>query len=302
MAFDILAAVLGWGFKTTADGILKALTPSELSSRLKATTESWTRSLPPGFEIDPSAVFSLRDREAGQARKLISQRITDGRLPTGNEWFDALMERWMAAGKGPDMQPFFNRPANEVSPHLLTLAERLAEVCQTDERMFRGAVLRFEEWRRAEAAAAHATTSQHAALFINDVIEPSNYSTSYEIDFHAHNPTADEMVIGRMRIEVQEVRKINLHRTVTPGAPVDRFSFQAHLLADSPQVQLVPMNAGPREFRLAPRGASDLFSVTISAAPDHEYIVRLTANETNLRDNQRSILKTPELCLTFAGT
>jgi hypothetical protein len=205
MAFDVLAAVCGWGIKTTAEGILKALTPSELSSRLKATTESWAKSLPPGFEVDPSAVFGLGDLEAGHARKVISDRITDGRLPTREEWFEALMERWTAAGNGPDMQPFFNRPANEVSPHLVALAGRLAEVCQTDERMFRGAVLRFEEWRRAEAAAAHAPMSRHAVLFINDVIEPANYSRSYEIDFHAHNPTADEILIGRMRIEIQEV-------------------------------------------------------------------------------------------------
>jgi hypothetical protein len=300
MAFGLLETVLEWGAKTGLEAVLKALTPTELSSRLAATTKSWVESLPPGFEVDPSAVLRLRDIGVGPARRLVSQRMTDGRLPTQDEWLDALTEWWNAADKGADMQPFFRQPENEVSPHLRNLAARLTDVCESDKQLCLGVFTRAAEWQLA-ATARGDPERLNGWLFINEVIEPPSYSTAYEIDFHAHNPTADEVLINRMRIEVQGTRKIDLHRIVTPGHPGERYSFAARLSVNSPEAQLVPTGKAHREFRLAARGGSDLFSVKVRAAPGYDYFVRLVANETNLRNNQRTVLKTPELCLTFPG-
>ncbi|MCP3381238.1 hypothetical protein NLM31_12895 [Bradyrhizobium sp. CCGUVB4N] len=300
MTFGLLETVLEWGAKKGLEGVLKSLTPSELSSRLKSTIKSWVESLPPDFDIEPDAVLRLRDISAGPARKLISQRMTDGRLPTRDEWLDAVTEWWNAADKGADMQPFFRLSDSDVLPHLRDLAARLNDVCQTDKQMCLGVFVRAAEWRQLEDY-RNTSDQPNALLFINEVIEPPNYKESYEIDFHAHNPTQDEVLINRLRIEVQEARKIDLHRIVTPGHPGTRYSFVAHLTASSPTSQLIPMGSGHREFRLTARGGSDLFSVTVSGDPGYDYFVRLVANETNLRSNQRTVIKTPELCLTFAG-
>lgn len=295
-----LETVLEWGAKAGLEAVQKSLTPSELSSRLKATIKSWVDALPPGFEVDPGAVLHLRDIDAGPARKLISQRMTDGRLPTPTEWLDAVTEWWNAADKGVDMQPFFRLSEQDASPHLRDLAGRLYDVCQSDKQMCLGVFARAAEWQRLENTRGD-LDCPNARLFINEVIEPPNYRESYEIDFHAHNPTADEVLINRLRIEVREARKIDLHRIVTPGHPGTRYSFAAYLSSKSASSQLVPFGTGHREFRLTPRGGSDLFSATVSGDPGYDYFVRLVANETNLRSNQRTVIKTPELCLTFAG-
>jgi hypothetical protein len=60
MVFGLLETVLEWGAKAGIEAVQKALTPSELSARLKATIKSRVDSLPPGFELDPSAVLRLR--------------------------------------------------------------------------------------------------------------------------------------------------------------------------------------------------------------------------------------------------
>jgi hypothetical protein len=300
MTFGLLETVLEWGAKKGLEGVLKSLTPSELTSRLKATIKSWVESLPSGFDIEPDAVLRLRDISAGPARKLISQRMTDGRLPTQAEWLDAITEWWNAADKGADMQPFFRLTESDVAPHLRDLAVRLNDVCQTDKQMCLGVFVRASEWRQLEDTRGD-LEQPNARLYINDVIEPPNYAEYYEIDFHAHNPIHDELLINRMRIEVQQARKIDLHRIVTPGHPGKRYKFVAHLTPGSPSSQLIPVGSGYREFRLTARGGSDLFSVTVSGDPGYDYFVRLVANETNLRSNQRTVIRTPELCLTFAG-
>lgn len=235
MAFGLLETVLEWGAKTGLEAVLKSLTPSELSSRLKAPIKSWVESLPSGFDIDPGAVLRLRDISAGPARKLISQRMTDGRLPTQEEWLDAVTEWWNAADKGSDMQPFFRLTEPDVAPHLRDLATRLNDVCQTDKQMCLGVFVRAAEWRQLEDTRSD-LEQPNVRLFINEIIEPPNYAEYYVIDFHAYNSTQDEVLVNRMRIEVQEVRKIDLHRIVTPGHPGTRYSFAAHLTVNSPRV------------------------------------------------------------------
>jgi len=300
MAFDIIAWALGWGAAKLADGLVKALTPSDLAVRLQATVESWANALPAGYEIDPGAVFRLNDPDAGDARKLLSKRITDGQLPTKDEWFAALMERWTAVDRANGLQPFFNQPATEASRHLQELAERLSAVCRGDERMFRSAVLRYEEWKHVgRNLSRNEPVQKHAVLFVSDVIEPRNYNRDYVVDFHIHNPTEAELLIGRLRIEIKDIRKINQHRVVTPGALAARSSFTAYLTPNDALVPLVPLNSAAREFRLSPNGGTDLFSLTVSGVPGYEYSIKLAANETRLADNGRSSITTPELSLSF---
>jgi hypothetical protein len=300
----MMAWALGWALGKTANGIVKALTPSELSSRLQATIGDWARSLPEDCAVDPEAIFRRNDPQSGKALRLLSSRLTDGRIPAPDEWHDALLERWKSlAGPGDDLQLFFRLPEGDASRHLYDLAERLTTVCSGDEQMYRTAVAglseRIKGWQDFEGLAARKRVlGDHVVLLVNELIEPPNYSEAYEIGFHVHNPSSAEMIIGQLAVEVLEVKSVDRHRIKTPGAPVVEHRFDVFL---SPRKDKFHMNPKNVRFTLK-KDESELFRAFVEAESGFEYLVRFIATETRLRDNRAEVVSTPSLWLTFERT
>jgi hypothetical protein len=169
--------------------------------------------------------------------------------------------------------------------------------------MYRTAVAglseRIKGWQEVERLAARkGAPGDHIVLFVNELIEPPNYSEAYEIGFHAHNPSSAEMMIGKLAVEVLEVKSIDRHRITTPGAPVVEHPFDVSL---SPTKGIFRMNPKSARFTLK-NDESELYRAFVEAKSGFEYLVRFTATETRLRDNRADAVCTPSLWLTFKRT
>jgi hypothetical protein len=302
MPFDLLGSLLGWGVKAGADGILRALAPSELSSRMRKTIADWAKSLPDGYELQPEAILQLAGPEAGPAQQQLRAKLLDACLPTADEWHSALIERWKTiAGKG-GSQNFFLRSEQEASRHLRELALRLTEVCQSDSRIFlntfAGAMSMFKEWQESERRINDIHT-EHASLIINDLEEPPDYSASYTVGFYVHNSTRSELLIDRLRAEVCEFHKIDQYRAIFPGAPAVIYPFTVHL---QPEEKAYSLQGPHKSFSLKPNGDTELFRAVVGATRGYDYQVRMLARETHLASGRQVDISTPKLWLSFKGT
>lgn len=142
LKFDFLSWVLG----QTLSRSLSSITEKTLSGELNRAVDDWASSLPPEFNVHPSAIFrdpSCADLEGRPALAALRQMISGGRVPSVHRWTAALLERWseVASRGGPDLQAIFQRDEESVVPLIEDLAQRLHGVCASQESLFRRSVI-----------------------------------------------------------------------------------------------------------------------------------------------------------------
>jgi hypothetical protein len=290
MAFDVVSWALGWGLGKIFEKAIKLLTPSELSTRLTKSIQSWADSLPEESFVDPAAIFVANEPEVGPARRLLFQRLTDSRIPSREEWHKALVERWAAVReRGGDLHAFFHLPETKASDHLSTLAERLETVCLGDEQMFRtataGLAIRIADWQQTSPV-----------MFVSEIREPERYDAAYSISFYFHNASSEPLMVHGLSAEIIGLSSNLTSRTSTPGAPIVEYQFEVLL---KPELGSVPLRAiGPRRFNLK-QDETEYFNVRVTAVPGTDYRLRLTANVRELRSNSTSQASTPDFWLRF---
>lgn len=290
-----LKLLFGWVAPKVADSIVRRLCPPELFSRLMRTARSWAAALPNTCELDPRALLTSDDRHVGPAQRRLSKCFIDSRLPTNEDWHRALCERWRAlAAQKVELQPFFNLPADQACDHLRDLADRLATVCSSDEKMYRSATAglprRILDWR--DVANEIATPSSTAPVMrINEIEDYYLYS----IHFHLHNPTCRILLVQNLEIEVRNFFSIPA-LPEGPAAPVVEYSFRGFVRPTRGRVPLEPL--GPRRFHLKP-GETEFFHLLLSGESPWSYVLRLVARTMELSDGKKGLLYTPDFCVSF---
>ena len=301
MAFDPVSWVFSYGLGKVGDRIIKYLTPSELSVRLEATVRDWASGLGAERWADPVAIFSENEPEPGPARRLLAQRLTDSKLPAAQEWHDALLERWetVSAVAG-ERQPFFALTDEEAAHDLRQLAERLATVCRSDEKMYRASMIglaeRMEAWH---VALRDREGEPDARLLVRTIDAPERYDASYKIAFHVFYGGSGVVLIERLRINVISVLPVHRYAVKTPGAPAKEYRFAARL---EPRAGNYEMSSrGPRRFQLSSgnEGRSELFRLEVEAQQGWAYLAQIVATQVDLQHNKSTDIATPEFWLTF---
>ncbi|MBI1904375.1 MAG: hypothetical protein HYS13_25040 [Planctomycetia bacterium] len=129
----------------TSAVVSKLLTP-DLQARLHKTCEGWRSELPEGELLNIEAIFPRKiadltslPPEPGQ----LLRKLQEWRLPTADEWLEALIAQWKWVGKTVgEPQPFFLRNEDDARASLHDLAERLEIECLKDKERFQVESLR----------------------------------------------------------------------------------------------------------------------------------------------------------------
>jgi transcription elongation GreA/GreB family factor len=133
VAFDGLSIILGWLVKRSADTALQAALKQTLARRLQASADAWRKSLPrelKGHELWPEALLNLADSDINpnSARTALRAALAE-RVPTEQEWFDALMERWRELHAQDGGAEFFAQDEECAGSHLRGLARGMQRCC-----------------------------------------------------------------------------------------------------------------------------------------------------------------------------
>ena len=142
MPFDPISWALGFALSKAAQKGLDAAFPHSLREALEDEVEAWARSASRVGELYPQALFlptrELDENEAvGPGLATLRERLLALEVPSEDEWFAALRERWLSVRTqyAPDVQPFFLAPESEVTSLLRDLAVRLRRRASQDTKV-----------------------------------------------------------------------------------------------------------------------------------------------------------------------
>ncbi len=148
MAFDPLSWAFGFTATRFALNLGDCLFRSDFRTRLHSAAREWSEKLPSSVVTPPESVFtelpgSLDDYELPARAHLQSVLINKRRVPSKEEWLDALMENWHRKREvlGSDANVFFQQSEESAREYLADLAEMMFRVCVQDTGLFQSSAL-----------------------------------------------------------------------------------------------------------------------------------------------------------------
>ncbi len=143
----ILKYLLGQGLTGAIKKISQMMEGDELKRRLADTVSEWARETSEKVYINPHALYPLQDElsdiaELPRVNELFAS-ITHVKIPSSSQWDAALLELWNYRKQhlGDEAAPFFKLDESEARPLLRSLAEKLNQVCNSDQHLFRNALV-----------------------------------------------------------------------------------------------------------------------------------------------------------------
>lgn len=143
----ILKYLLGLGLTGAIKKISQMLGGDELKRRLADTVSEWARETSEKVYINPHALYPLQDElsdiaELPRINELFTS-ISLVKIPSSNQWYEALLELWNYRKQhlGDQAAPFFQLDESEAKPLLRSLAQKLNQVSNSDQHLFRNALV-----------------------------------------------------------------------------------------------------------------------------------------------------------------
>lgn len=130
------------GGKYATRHFAKALIAEDgLGSRLKEAIEKWNEGLDENERLShPDSIFIHDERPDRPLPKEVLHRFDKNQIPTADEWLQSLIRqwRWVRTTKQSDERAaFFNIDESVAINRLSLLADRLVQVCNNDDKLFK---------------------------------------------------------------------------------------------------------------------------------------------------------------------
>lgn len=148
MTTGIEAWLFGYAGGKIANAIMSMFKEDKFIKGLHDAINKWTSTLPKDAHLDASIVLfpnhilndGLEDRPA---LNKIHDQFNNARIPTIEEWHSSLIEQYKHVKKTKEnLQDFFIIPEEQASQHLLNLAKSLRKVCEQNDNLFKGEVIK----------------------------------------------------------------------------------------------------------------------------------------------------------------
>lgn len=156
MGIELLVSwALGYALSKSADAagnqLQQLLKDDPLIGELRQEAKEWADHLPDdlGEDLDARSVLGQMFQaeqapdEYGDAQQRLSATLRQPEVPSTDEWFDALIERWDEVRHSlsvAEAHPFFTEDKELAEEQLHDLAERLHRVCQQSDEHFRNTI------------------------------------------------------------------------------------------------------------------------------------------------------------------
>lgn len=202
--------IITWLFNTAGKtAVSKAMDrKAGLEDRLLATMRKWADKVTAVYsDIEPDNLavgfFSAEFPDMpSPERDRLRDTIAAGALPTEDDWYAALVERWQQVNQRNrgESNSFFCADSKEAAPLLHELADGLHKTCAQDERLFRVFVA-------ATLRAVHdAVTADKDTKSIRDVVSLCRRMALFTETDYENSTTAMFDSLNRCRASLQHVR------------------------------------------------------------------------------------------------
>ncbi len=135
MPFDILAWGVGFAASKGAGAVLEKVFAYGAYEEIQAAASKWSFALPAEIRTPADALFNAETRDAdeeGLSRTKLKKAILElHKVPSEEEWLDALIESWELKRQqlGADANAFFRLDRKAAEGHLHQLAEAIYVAC-----------------------------------------------------------------------------------------------------------------------------------------------------------------------------